>query len=80
MFYYKTKHNKHDSNKSIFKTTMLEIDQVSRTHACVLSQTAGSRGAEMGANDQGVCAGYTSVFTKLSSLEGNALTPSDLTR
>lgn len=62
------------------KTTLLEIDQVSRTHACVLSQTAGSWGAEMGANDQGVCAGYTSVFTKLSSLEGNMLTPSDLTR
>ncbi|XP_062587820.1 secernin-2-like isoform X2 [Saccostrea cucullata] len=34
----------------------------------------------MGANDQGVCAGYTSVCTKLSGTESKVLTPSDLTR
>ncbi|XP_056007583.1 secernin-3-like isoform X2 [Ostrea edulis] len=62
------------------ETTNVEIDQAPHTHAVILSQSGGSWGAEMGANDQGVCAGYTTVCTKVSATGNNAPTPADLTR
>ena len=62
------------------QTSLLEIDQAAHTHAVILSQTAGTWGAETGANDQGVCAGYTSVVTRLSRSGERVLTPAELTR
>ncbi|XP_076461075.1 secernin-2-like [Babylonia areolata] len=51
--------------------TYISIDQVSHTHAVILSKPAWMWGAEMGANDQGVCVGNEAVWTKLNG-------PSDL--
>ena len=62
------------------QTSLLEIDQAAHTHAVILSQTAGAWGAESGANEQGVCAGYTSVVTRLSRSGERVLTPAELTR
>ncbi|XP_071158188.1 secernin-3-like isoform X2 [Mytilus edulis] len=45
--------------------TLVEMDQVSATHAVVLSKSAWTWGAEMGANDKGLCIGCTAVWTKL---------------
>lgn len=45
--------------------TLVEIDQVSSTHGVVLSKPAWTWGAEMGANDKGLCIGCTSVWTTL---------------
>lgn len=51
--------------------TYIEVDQVPHTHAAILSKPAWMWGAEMGANDQGVCIGNEAVWTKLNG-------PSDL--
>ncbi|XP_076460460.1 secernin-3-like [Babylonia areolata] len=47
------------------KCTFLEIDQTPHTHAVVLSKAGWSWGSEMGANNQGVCGGCVSVWTRL---------------
>ncbi|ESP02240.1 hypothetical protein LOTGIDRAFT_224981 [Lottia gigantea] len=47
------------------KCTFMEIDQVTHISGVVLSKAAWTWGAEMGANEHGVCAGNTSVWTKL---------------
>ena len=49
----------------IFQCTFIEIDQVPHTHSVVLSKPAWAWGAEMGANEHGVCVGSTSVWTKM---------------
>ncbi|KAK3587955.1 hypothetical protein CHS0354_014471 [Potamilus streckersoni] len=54
----------HETGSKV-QCTFIEIDQVSHTNAVVLSKPAWSWGAEMGANDQGVCIGNTAVWTKL---------------
>lgn len=46
-------------------TTFIEVDQVSHTHAVVLSKAAWCWGAEMGANEHGLCVGSTAVWTTL---------------
>ena len=48
-----------------FQCTYIEIDQVAHTHAALLSRPAWMWGAEMGANENGVCIGNTGVVTKL---------------
>ena len=45
--------------------TYIEIDQATHTHAVLLSKPAWMWGAEMGANEHGVCIGNTGVATKL---------------
>lgn len=47
------------------KCTFLEIDQTVQTHGVVLSKAGWSWGCEMGANDQGLCGGCVSVWTRL---------------
>ncbi|KAK3876593.1 hypothetical protein Pcinc_018638 [Petrolisthes cinctipes] len=47
------------------KCTYIEIDQVEKTHAVILSKPSWMWGAEMGANDRGVCIGNEAVWTKL---------------
>ena len=51
--------------------TYIEIEQASRTHAVILSKPSWMWGAEMGANEHGVCIGNEAVWTKLNG-------PSDL--
>ncbi|KAL4222116.1 Secernin-2 [Mactra antiquata] len=50
---------------SKLQCTFVEVDQVEHTYAVVLSKPAWSWGAEMGANEHGVCIGNTAVWTKL---------------
>ncbi|KAL8600550.1 hypothetical protein ACOMHN_005044 [Nucella lapillus] len=45
--------------------TFLELDQSPHTHGVILSKAGWSWGSEMGANDQGVCGGCVSVWTRL---------------
>lgn len=50
---------------SKLQCTFIEIEQVSHTHAVILSKSAWCWGAEMGANEHGVCIGNTACWTKL---------------
>ena len=50
------------------------------THAIVLSKPAWMWGAEMGANDQGVCIGNEAVWTRESVNTEEALLGMDLVR
>ena len=49
---------------SKLKCTYIEIDQVDQTLAVVLSKPAWMWGAEMGANESGVCIGNEAVWTQ----------------
>ncbi|XP_072775162.1 secernin-2 [Taeniopygia guttata] len=60
--------------------TYLEIEQAERTHAVVLSRPAWLWGAEMGANDRGVCVGNEGVWTREPVGEAEALLGMDLVR
>ncbi|XP_015471730.2 secernin-2 [Parus major] len=60
--------------------TYLEIEQAERTHAVVLSRPAWLWGAEMGANDCGVCVGNEGVWTREPLGETEALLGMDLVR
>lgn len=60
--------------------TYIEIPQVEQTHAVVLSKPAWMWGAEMGANDQGVCIGNEAVWTREPVAPGEALLGMDLVR
>ncbi|XP_010183582.1 PREDICTED: secernin-2, partial [Mesitornis unicolor] len=60
--------------------TYLEIEQVERTHAVVLSRPAWLWGAEMGANEHGVCVGNEGVWTREPVGEDEALLGMDLVR
>ncbi|KFM62463.1 Secernin-2, partial [Stegodyphus mimosarum] len=46
--------------------TYIAVDQAEHTHAVILSKPAWMWGAEMGANDAGVCIGNEAVWTKLN--------------
>ena len=52
---------------SFFQCTYIEIAQVLTTRGVVLSKPAWMWGAEIGANDAGVCIGNEAVWTKLNS-------------
>ncbi|XP_045596038.1 secernin-3 isoform X2 [Procambarus clarkii] len=54
---------------SKLQCTYIEIDQVGHTHAVILSKPSWMWGAEMGANEHGVCVGNEAVWTKLQSDE-----------
>ncbi|XP_053117526.1 secernin-2 isoform X2 [Hemicordylus capensis] len=60
--------------------TYIEIDQAERTHAVILSRPAWLWGAEMGANEHGVCIGNEGVWTKEPVGEDEALLGMDLVR
>lgn len=45
--------------------TFIDIDQVSHSHAVILSKPAWMWGAEMGANEHGVCVGSSVAHTKM---------------
>ncbi|XP_072927500.1 secernin-2-like isoform X1 [Hemitrygon akajei] len=60
--------------------TYIEIEQVEKTHAVILSRPAWLWGAEMGANEHGVCIGNEAVWTKEPIREEEALLGMDLVR
>ncbi|XP_062893216.1 secernin-2-like isoform X2 [Mobula hypostoma] len=60
--------------------TYIEIKQVEKTHAVILSRPAWLWGAEMGANEHGVCIGNEAVWTKEPIREKEALLGMDLVR
>lgn len=65
---------------SVLECTYIQIPQVEQTHAVVLSKPAWMWGAEMGANDQGVCIGNEAVWTREEGNPGEALLGMDLLR
>jgi secernin len=62
------------------KCTYIEIPQVARTHAVLLSKPFWIWGAEMGANDQGVVIGNEALFTKVPHEKTPGLIGMDLLR
>ncbi|XP_066555005.1 secernin-2 [Amia ocellicauda] len=62
------------------KCTYIEIPQAERTLAVVLSRPAWLWGAEMGANERGVCIGNEAVWTRIPVSEEDALLGMDLVR
>ena len=65
----------------IIQCTHIQIPQVSTTYRCVLSKPAWCWGAEMGANEHGVCVGNEAVYTKIPyDNRENALTGLDIVR
>ncbi|XP_048470777.1 secernin-2 isoform X3 [Rhincodon typus] len=60
--------------------TYIEIEQIEKTHAVILSRPAWLWGAEMGANSHGVCIGNEAVWTKEPVNEKEALLGMDLVR
>lgn len=64
----------------LLQCTFIQIPQVEQTHAVVLSKPAWMWGAEMGANDQGVCIGNEAVWTREPVAPGEALLGMDLVR
>lgn len=58
----------HDDGSKV-QCTYIEVDQVPHTHAVILSKPSWMWGAEMGANEHGVCVGNEAVWTKLGSNE-----------
>uniref|UniRef100_G7PU63 Secernin-2 n=1 Tax=Macaca fascicularis TaxID=9541 RepID=G7PU63_MACFA len=65
---------------SRLQCTYIEVEQVSKTHAVILSRPSWLWGAEMGANEHGVCIGNEAVWTKEQVGEGEALLGMDLLR
>ncbi|XP_025714945.1 secernin-2 isoform X2 [Callorhinus ursinus] len=65
---------------SRLQCTYIEVEQVSKTHAVILSRPSWLWGAEMGANEHGVCIGNEAVWTKEPVDEGEALLGMDLLR
>ncbi|CAF1156159.1 unnamed protein product [Rotaria sordida] len=58
--------NEHTSdNKDFVRCTHIQIPQISTTYRCVLSKPAWCWGAEMGANEHGICIGNEGVFSKV---------------
>ncbi|XP_060104700.1 secernin-1 isoform X2 [Heteronotia binoei] len=60
--------------------TYIEIDQVPKTHAVALSRPSWLWGAEMGANEHGVCIANKAIVTKEAASETEALLGMDLVR
>jgi secernin len=74
--------NEHTSdNQDYVQCTHIQIPQVSTTYRCILSKPAWCWGAEIGANEHGVCIGNEAVFSKVSyESRENALTGLDIVR
>lgn len=70
----------HDNLKEHLKCTYIEIDQVPETYAVVLSRPAWLWGAEMGANEHGVCIGNEAVWGREEVCDEEALLGMDLVR
>ncbi|XP_058534236.1 secernin-1 [Ochotona princeps] len=60
--------------------TYISIDQVPRTHAIMISKPAWLWGAEMGANEHGVCIANEAISTKEAAAETEGLLGMDLVR
>lgn len=71
---------KSKSNYFCFQCTYIEIDQVPHTYRTVLSRPAWLWGAEMGANEHGVCIGNEAVYTKESCSTDDGLIGMDYVR
>ena len=54
-----------------FQCTFIDIDQVSHSHAVILSKPSWTWGAEMGANEHGVCVGSSVAHTKMEEKLGD---------
>lgn len=65
---------------SMVECSYIQIPQAEHTHAVVLSRPAWLWGAEMGANDQGVCIGNEAVWTRETINSEDALLGMDLVR
>ncbi|TNM85543.1 hypothetical protein fugu_007814 [Takifugu bimaculatus] len=65
---------------STLECTYIQIPQLEHTHAVILSKPAWMWGAEMGANDQGVCIGNEAVWTRETVNSEEALLGMDLVR
>ncbi|XP_077460664.1 secernin-2 [Stigmatopora argus] len=66
--------------ETMLECTYIQIPQVERTHAVILSKPAWMWGAEMGANEHGVCVGNEAVWTREPVAPGEALLGMDLVR
>ncbi|XP_037365672.1 secernin-1 isoform X2 [Talpa occidentalis] len=66
--------------ESKVECTYISIDQVPRTHAIVISRPAWLWGAEMGANEHGVCIANEAINAKEPATETEALLGMDLVR
>lgn len=75
--YYSSKSH---SPGSTVECTYISIPQVEHTHAVVLSRPAWLWGAEMGANEHGVCVGNEAVWTREPVVPQEALLGMDLVR
>ena len=64
---------------STLRCTWIDIPQVERTHAVLLSRPFWMWGAEMGANEHGVVIGNEAIFTR-DPLQGEGLLGMDLVR
>ncbi|XP_019735379.1 secernin-2 isoform X1 [Hippocampus comes] len=65
---------------TMLECTHIQIPQFEYTHAVILSKPAWMWGAEMGANDRGVCIGNEAVWTREAVIPGDALLGMDLVR
>ncbi|XP_063789505.1 secernin-3 isoform X2 [Pseudophryne corroboree] len=65
---------------SKLECTYIEIDQAEKTHPVILSRPSWLWGAEMGANDSGVCIGNEAVWGKEEIGDKEALLGMDLVR
>ncbi|XP_013385241.1 secernin-3 [Lingula anatina] len=65
---------------SKLQCTYIEIEQVPHTYAVVLSKPAWMWGAEMGANEHGVCIGNEAIWSKIDSESEERLQGMDLVR
>nr|XP_045223214.1 secernin-3 isoform X2 [Macaca fascicularis] len=70
----------HNNLGEHLKCTYIEIDQVPETYAVVLSRPAWLWGAEMGANEHGVCIGNEAVWGREEVCDEEALLGMDLVR
>ncbi|CAJ0960405.1 unnamed protein product, partial [Ranitomeya imitator] len=69
----------HEAGSEV-QCTYLAIDQVAKTHSVILNKPAWMWGAEMGANEYGVCIGNTDIVTKQAADDGTLLLGTDLVR
>ncbi|XP_066468352.1 secernin-3 isoform X1 [Tiliqua scincoides] len=70
---------KHEPGEKV-ECTYIEIDQVPETYAVILSRPSWLWGAEMGANEHGVCIGNEAVWGKEEVCDDEALLGMDLVR